>query len=177
MKTIKQLTFSVALVAMMAPALANADAPLHKSIVLDARSNPVLTREGECVTHNWPEENNVCRGAVAVNIPNVVYFDFAKSRLNAKGQEVVNQVAAGLNNLGSPYSVKLSGHADRVDTIAFNQKLSERRAATVKGALVAKGVPARSISTIGYGETRNAVPTKDEVPEQLNRRVEIEVNR
>lgn len=177
MKLTKQLTLAAALVALLAPAIANAQAQT-KSIVLDARGNVVTTKEGECVTHNWPEDNVVCAGAAAnVGIPNVVYFDFAKSSLNAKGKEVVAQVAAGLKKIGGGYNVKLSGNADRVDTLAFNQRLSERRASTVKQALVAKGVPAGSISTVGYGETRNAVPTKDEVAEQLNRRVEIEVTR
>lgn len=149
----------------------------NKSIVLDARGNPVTTRDGTCVTYNWPRDNFVCGAVAAIDIPNIVYFDFARSNLNAKGKVVVDQVAAGLKSLNSGYAVKLSGHADRVDTLAFNQRLSERRAATVKKALVAKGIDGSRISTVGYGETQNAVPTKDNVPEQLNRRVEIEVTK
>ena len=58
---------------------------------------------------------------------------------------------------------------------AYNQVLSEKRAASVKAALVAQGIDATKIVTAGFGETKNAVPTKDSVPEALNRRVEIEV--
>lgn len=178
MKITKILTIAVAVIALTAPAFAKADSQT-KSIVLDARGNAVTTREGVCVTHNWPRDNAICHAKAAnVDIPNIVYFDFARSTLNVKGQKVVDQVAAGLKALNGGYtSVRLSGYADRVDTMAFNQRLSERRAATVKNALVKRGVPAGKISTIGYGETRNAVPTKDGVAEQLNRRVEIEVNR
>ncbi len=173
MKLTKQLTLAAAIVALSAP-LANANP--HKSIVLDARGNAVTTKDGVCVTHNWPDENSVCRGHVAnVAIPNVVYFDFAKSNLNAKGKKVVDQAAAGIKQINGNYSVKLAGYADRVDTVEFNQKLSERRAATVKHELQKQGVPGNRISTVGYGETHNAVPTKDGVAEQLNRRVEIEV--
>ena len=170
MKLTKKLAMAAAVVAISAPIFANA---YEKSIVLDARGNAVTTTEGACVTHNWPESNPVCGGESLLGVPNVVYFDFARASLNAKGQEVVSKVAEGLK--GGNYKVNLSGHADRVDTAAVNQRLSDRRAANVKAALVAKGVPAASITTKGFGESRNAVPTKDNVPEQLNRRVEIEV--
>jgi len=172
---ITKVIIAIALIAFTSYA-ANAQVQ-NKSIVLDARGNPVLTREGVCVTFNWPRDNFICQAALALDIPNIVYFDFARSNLNTKGKEVVKQVAAGLNQMNGNYAVRLSGHADRVDTLAFNQRLSERRAATVKNALVAKGVSAGRISTVGYGETKNAVPTKDNVPEQLNRRVEIEVTK
>ena len=177
MKITKKFMLALALVALLAPQLANALSN-NKAIVLDARGNAVLTREGECVTYNWPRENAICRGALAaVDIPNIIYFDFARSNLNAKGKLVADQVAAGLRELSGNYSVKLSGYADRVDTLAFNQRLSERRASTVKSALVTRGIAADRISTVGFGETHNAVPTKDGVAEQLNRRVEIEVSK
>ncbi len=172
---ITKVIIAVALIAVSSYA-ANA-ATQNKSIVLDARGNAVTTRTGECVTFNWPRDNFVCRAAMAIDIPNIIYFDFARSTLNNKGREVVKQVAAGLNGLTGGYSVRLSGYADRVDTLAFNQRLSERRASTVKNALVGKGIAANRISTVGYGETHNAVPTKDGVAEQLNRRVEIEVTK
>ncbi len=173
MKLTKTLTLGAAIIAISAPFFANA---YEKSIVLDARGNAVTTKDGVCVTHNWPESNPVCDGGLALGIPNVVYFDFARSSLNAKGQQVVAEAAAGITKLGGNYKVTLSGHADRVDTAAFNQRLSERRAATVKAALVAKGVNPAAITTSGFGESRNAVPTQDNVPEQLNRRVEIQVS-
>jgi outer membrane protein OmpA-like peptidoglycan-associated protein len=51
--------------------------------------------------------------------------------------------------------------------------LSLRRASTVKSALVKEGVPADSISVVGRGETALLVPTKDNIREPQNRRVEI----
>lgn len=177
MKITKKIMLAIALIAAIAPQLASAQNP-NKSIVLDARGNAVTTRDGTCVTFNWPRDNFVCQRKVAnIDIPNIIYFDFARATLNAKGQKVADQVASGLRAITSNYTVKLSGYTDRVDTMAFNQRLSERRAATVKTALVKRGIAANRISTVGYGETHNAVPTKDGVAEQLNRRVEIEVNR
>ena len=176
MKTSTKLSLAAAVVALTAPYFASAE-NYTKSIVLDARGNAVKTKDGVCVTHDFPEENVVCKGGkMSINAPSVVYFDFARSTLNSKGKKVVAEVATALKAVGS-YKVNLAGHADRVSSDAFNQKLSERRAASVKAALVAAGIDAAKISTIGYGETHNAVPTKDGKAEQLNRRVEIEITK
>jgi len=176
MKITKKIMLAIVLAASILPGAANA-LNQNKSIVLDARGNPVTTRDGVCVTYDWPRNNFVCQAHLAIDIPNIIYFDFARANLNAKGEKVADQVAAGLRELTGDYSVKLSGYADRVDTMAFNQRLSERRAATVKRALETRGIASNRITTIGYGETHNAVPTKDGVAEQLNRRVEIEVSK
>jgi hypothetical protein len=43
------------------------------------------------------------------------------------------------------------GHADRIGSAAYNQKLSEKRAASVKDYLVSKGIPANRVYTEGKG--------------------------
>ena len=65
------------------------------------------------------------------------------------------------------------GHADRSGSPKYNQGLSQRRANTVKGALVAEGIPGGSISTSAKGESEPLVPTADGVREPQNRRVHI----
>ena len=55
----------------------------------------------------------------------------------------------------------LEGHADMRGTDAFNQKLTERRVASVKAYLVAQGIPDSAIETVAYGKQRNL--TTDEV--------------
>ena len=188
MKITYKLTLAAAVFATL-PSIASAEPAkaehYTKSIVLDARGNAVTTKDGTCVVHNFPETNgNICNGKGVVDakssidelsIPNVVYFDFDKSTLNTKGQQVVAEVAKGLKELSS-YKVKLAGNTDTVASNTYNQALSEKRAASVKGALIAAGVDGTKITTVGYGESKNAVPTKDSVPEALNRRVEIEVS-
>jgi OmpA-OmpF porin, OOP family len=66
------------------------------------------------------------------------------------------------------------GHADRAGSDAYNQRLSERRSAAVRDALVQRGIPANEIVTMGRGERDPAVPTPDGVREPRNRRVVIE---
>ena len=67
----------------------------------------------------------------------------------------------------------MTGHTDTVGSAAYNQALSERRAASVQRVLVADGVPGGEITTIGVGKTGLLVPTADGVREPQNRRAEI----
>lgn len=102
----------------------------------------------------------------------LVLFDFDKSNINAAGQSVLDQVVADYNNNKST-AISVTGHTDRAGSAAYNEKLSERRADSVRAALIAAGIPAESITTAWKGETENAVPTADGVREQANRRAEI----
>jgi outer membrane protein OmpA-like peptidoglycan-associated protein len=181
MKINYKLTLAAAVISVAMPTLSSAQ-EYTKSIVLDSSGNAVTTRDGTCVVHDFPENsNNICQGKTfvdvdALSLPNVVYFGFDKSGLDSRGLEVVNAVAAGLGELPT-YNIKLSGHTDTVASNTYNQALSERRAASVKAALVARGIDASRITTASFGESQNAVPTKDAVPEALNRRVEIEITK
>ncbi len=71
--------------------------------------------------------------------------------------------------------VMVSGHADRQGSEAYNMRLSENRAITVRDRLVERGVEGDAISVEWFGESQNAVDTADGVAESENRRVEIRV--
>jgi len=70
----------------------------------------------------------------------------ARTRLDA---DVLGKLAA----CGSIEAVVIEGHADRLGSQQYNQKLSERRADSVKSYLVAKGTDRNKIETIGMGKT------------------------
>ena len=67
-----------------------------------------------------------------------------------------------------------TGHTDSVGTDAYNQKLSERRATSVKEYMVSKGVAAAKITTLGKGETQPVATNKTADGRAKNRRVDIE---
>lgn len=68
--------------------------------------------------------------------------------------------------------VTVEGFADPAGSRAYNARLSERRATSVREHLVGKSIQAE-IRTVGYGENRLVVPgaEKDDPGAQMNRRV------
>jgi outer membrane protein OmpA-like peptidoglycan-associated protein len=102
----------------------------------------------------------------------IVFFGHNKSNLTAEAQEVIRQAAAAAKQFGSA-TITVVGHADRSGTPKYNQGLSQRRATTVKGALVGEGIEAGKITTSAKGESDPLVQTDDGVREPQNRRVHI----
>ncbi|MBS1961389.1 MAG: OmpA family protein [Bdellovibrionales bacterium] len=70
--------------------------------------------------------------------------------------------------------LRISGHTDERGSVEYNQTLSENRAAAVKAALVAQGVPREKMETRGYSELQPIDPGHNEAAWQRNRRVEFE---
>jgi len=83
----------------------------------------------------------------------------ARARLD---QDVIGRLAT----CASIEALVIEGHADRIGSQQYNQKLSERRAESVKSYLVSKGVDRDKVETIGMGKT---VPAKF-CPEIKNRK-------
>jgi len=101
-----------------------------------------------------------------------VFFDFNKSDITAAAAKVI-QAAADNIKAGHVTQIVVTGHTDTVGSAQYNQGLSERRAAAVKSRLIADGIGADGIRTIGVGKTGLLVPTPDGVREAQNRRAEI----
>ena len=102
----------------------------------------------------------------------LVFFDFDRSNIRPDAAEVLRRVVSSYRSLNSS-RVDLVGHADRSGTPRYNQRLSERRASSVRQFLVHQGIPNGNIRAVGRGESDPRVPTPDGVREQENRRVEI----
>ena len=110
-------------------------------------------------------------------------FDFDKSVLRPEGKAKLDDVAAKMSDIKLEVIIAV-GHADRFGTDAYNQKLSERRAAAVKDYLVAKGVEANRVYTEGKGskqpvtkadQCKGAKSKKTVECLQPDRRVEVEI--
>jgi hypothetical protein len=75
--------------------------------------------------------------------------------------------------------VRIEGYTDSVGSDAYNQKLSEQRATSVKTWLMTQGISASRLQPRGFGETKprapNTKPNSSDNPEgrQQNRRVEV----
>jgi len=108
-----------------------------------------------------------------------VLFDFDKSNIKPEYEGDLSAVAEMLNNDPS-LRLEIQGHTDSKGSDAYNQRLSERRAASVKRYLVERhGIAANRLTTAGFGEKRpvadNTTSDGKDNPEgrALNRRVEL----
>ncbi len=104
--------------------------------------------------------------------PYLVFFDFDSAKVRTDALPILDKAAADFRKYGFA-RIELVGHADRAGPDWYNDRLSLRRAESVKKAMIARGVPADAIVTQGRGEREPLVPTGDGVREPQNRRVEI----
>jgi outer membrane protein OmpA-like peptidoglycan-associated protein len=103
---------------------------------------------------------------------NDVLFNVDRAELSAEGMRTAQKVADVL--MQEPQSVVLvEGFTDSTGTSQHNLELSQRRAESVRSALIGLGVPSGKIGTRGYGEAYPVASNADAGSRQLNRRVEI----
>lgn len=102
----------------------------------------------------------------------VLFFAWDSSTLPETSSTILSNVKRAYDEKGS-VSIDVVGHADTSGKTKYNQALSERRAAIVRKALVAAGIPADKIFALGKGEGDLLVVTADGVREPSNRRAEI----
>jgi len=102
----------------------------------------------------------------------VVYFDFDSSEIKGEGTDIVGAHAKYLAN-NPTARVRLEGHTDDRGSREYNIGLGERRAQSVRRALLLQGATEAQLSTVSYGAERPAVAGHDEAAWAKNRRVEI----
>ncbi|HLD10209.1 MAG TPA: OmpA family protein, partial [Methylophilaceae bacterium] len=84
-------------------------------------------------------------------------FAFDKSSLKDGSRPILDEVAEKIKQHTDIELVMVTGHTDRIGSDAYNQKLSERRANTVKEYLVSQGVDASRLQAVGKGESQPVV--------------------
>jgi outer membrane protein OmpA-like peptidoglycan-associated protein len=101
-----------------------------------------------------------------------VVFDAGKASLQPSAVTAIDRLAQ-LLSVYPERSVRIEGHTDSAGDAAKNQLLSQRRAAAVRDALLARGVDAARVQAVGYGATRPIADNRTESGRQKNRRIEI----
>jgi peptidoglycan-associated lipoprotein len=102
----------------------------------------------------------------------VVYFDYDSAELKSESAAVVAAHAKYLST-SSSLKLRLEGSTDERGSREYNVGLGERRAQSVRKALLLQGVAESQITTLSYGEERPAVDGHDEAAWAKNRRVEF----
>ena len=149
----------------------------------------VKNNYGQCVTVLKNEGRTGCGEAApappvemrqerqVITLSADTYFDFDKSNLKPEGKQAIQQLAQDLNNRGANVQkITVVGNTDSKGTDAYNQKLSERRAAAVGNYMIENGVPASLIEAYGNGERNPVADNATAEGRAQNRRVDIAVD-
>jgi len=114
-----------------------------------------------------------------IELPADILFDFDKADIRPNAAAALKQ-AADVIRKGAKGTVRVEGHTDSKGKSNYNQKLSERRSASVQKWLVEReGLTGMKFAIRGFGATKpvapNTKPDGSDDPEgrQKNRRVEI----
>ena len=118
-----------------------------------------------------------------VNLASTELFEFNQATLTpAARSQLDSEVIAKLKDIGSLRYIIVNGHADRLGSPQYNQKLSEKRADAVRAYIVSKGADASKVETLGFGKTLQVKSCPDQKERKAlieclspNRRVVVEI--
>jgi outer membrane protein OmpA-like peptidoglycan-associated protein len=104
-----------------------------------------------------------------------VFFDTGKATLQPESYDELDKFLRMMEQ-NMKVRIEIGGHTDNVGTHEYNIELSQKRAATVRNYLTSKGIEAKRVTAVGYGETKPIVSNDDEEGGRaINRRVEFKV--
>lgn len=102
----------------------------------------------------------------------LLYFLEGEDELTPESEHEVERISAEIAARPDP-EISVIGHADAVGTMQYNDQLSLQRAQRVREDLTHRGIPGKYIEIAGRGKREPVVHTAADVPEPMNRRVEI----
>jgi OOP family OmpA-OmpF porin len=180
-------------VAAMSMGTAVADTDLSPYWV-DSYGNYVRDSNNNCIrTSSWPKDNPVAEcgdnmpepvatvapqatpALVPVVLSGSAVFESGSNALTPESEKEVKQMASELESADIA-SIQVIGHTDSTGPEEFNQKLSEKRAAAVRDALIADGINPDIVESRGMGESQPVADNSTSQGRAKNRRVEININ-
>lgn len=101
-----------------------------------------------------------------------ILFDVGQATIKPSAQNNIRQIAQVLKQYPS-HHISVEGYTDATGGDAYNLKLSEARAAAVRGALISGGIDSTIISSHGFGKDNPVASNTTPDGRAANRRVEV----
>ncbi len=120
-------------------------------------------------------DENGCAIAPQKVVLHGVHFEFNKATLLVDSKALLNQVGEAMKSQKG-MTVRIDGHTDDIGSDAYNMKLSQQRADSVRAYLITRGIDGSRMSTQGFGKRKPIVtPQNTAAARELNRRVEFDI--
>jgi outer membrane protein OmpA-like peptidoglycan-associated protein len=100
-----------------------------------------------------------------------IEFASGSAAIETRSAPLLDELARGARSC--PGLIRIEGHTDIIGRTAFNRSLSDARAAAVRDALIARGVPAERLRAQGLAATRPVADNHTEDGRARNRRIEF----
>jgi len=155
-------------------AAAESQAQAAREAALAAEREKAALREQLRVQLNEILETRETARGLIVNLSDVL-FDFNKATLRPGAREKLAKIS-GIVLAHPGLKTQAEGHADAIGSDQYNQRLSERRAESVRSFLVQQGISADAVAAAGFGESRPVATNGTAEGRQQNRRVELVVS-
>ena len=120
-------------------------------------------------------ESLVAQVGPQITISERIQFKSGGAELTERSEALLNQVALVIQAHPEIARIRIEGHTDSFGDREFNVDLAERRAWSVRGYLVERGVVAGRLFAKGFGSTRPVATNGTEAGRAKNRRVEFHV--
>ncbi len=104
-----------------------------------------------------------------------IHFEFDRAVIRPISYPILDDVASLLMRNPQIRLVRVEGHTDWIGSDAYNQKLSEARANSVRNYLIQKGIEPDRLQAAGYGESRPIADNNTVMGRARNRRTEFTV--
>jgi outer membrane protein OmpA-like peptidoglycan-associated protein len=122
-----------------------------------------------------PDRGRVRMGADRVEVEGKILFQVDSASLDPRSDDLLDDLADLLEDHPEVDRFEIQGHTDDTGPADYNEDLSQRRAESVRQALIQRGVDGDRLTTRGYGERRPIAPNDTPAGRAQNRRVEFVV--
>ncbi len=134
-------------------------------LYMDAQEEKIARIPGTSV-------ERIDKNTLLVNFESDILFAVNSASLSQTSQGALNDIAGVLREYNKT-AVIVQGHTDSSGGEEHNERLSQRRAASVKTYLTGRGVDPQRMAAIGYGESMPVADNATQDGRRRNRRVDI----
>ncbi len=147
-------------------------------MAVDTEIKRKVQQHTSLVLHKLPKKANVSIAQQELKLTTPIRFEGPSAEVARDSMPIVQEVAAALSQHQEITSVEIQVYTDEEGSPAYNQRLSEQRAGSIRSALMALGVDSTRMTAKGFGSEKPKVPNaKTEVDRAKNRRVQFVIQK